>query len=401
MQRIRNLIFILIICAVAVVIRVYFLRLPGFTFDIDALLKMGNAIRDGGFWSVYNPQNIVIVGYYPPLIPAMIGSWISLGKHFHVLSEIDLSIYFKILPTIFELVLTLITALYVFRTNIKYKGALIGLIILQPALALVTSGWGQVDAIFTLFILLGFLVSEKNLTMSTFLIFLALFSKPQAIPAVLIYFIYLLFKKGGKKFLGQILIFAVLLLISEVIFRIFGHMSFVSIFTSAPGFFTNISLNAFNVWWLLHGASSWNILDTTGNYKSIGLLLFVIFEVPAILYLIFKAKKMPEILLVVAYSYLAFFIFPTEIHERYLYTAVALFAIPAILNKNIFWVYCILTVTFFVNIFAVFQADYGQIAVFQSNLLGGSWTQIVAAINIFVCIYLGIYFLYETLKTNK
>jgi hypothetical protein len=170
------------------------------------------------------------------------------------------------------------------------------------------------------------------------------------------------------------------------------------------GFYKNISLNAFNLWWLLHGAQSWNIQDTASaaglTYKSLGLVLFAIFEIPAILYLIYKAKKLPEVLLVVAYSYLAFFIFPTEIHERYLFPAVVLFAIPAILNKGIFWVYLILTVTFLLNVFAVLQSVYLEFPFFHYNMLPFVWTQLVAAINVLVCVYLGIYLFYETLKTS-
>lgn len=402
MQKLSNVFYLVLIITAALVLRWYFLGFPGFSFDLDQFIKWGNAIRNTGFWSVYSAQNVSIVDNYPPLIPIITAWWFSFSQQ--LFPMVDLKMAFKILQTIFELVLTAITAVYIYRTNIKYKGALLAVVIIQPAVAFVSSAWGQADVMFTLFLFLGFLVSQKNLPIATVLMYLAILAKPQAVLGVVIYFLFLIFAKGVKRFFYQALLFIGLFIATEALFRIFGHISFFTLLVGAMGFYKNISLNAFNLWWLLHGAQSWNIQDTASTagltYKSLGLVLFAIFEIPAILYLIYKAKKLPEVLLVVAYSYLAFFIFPTEIHERYLFPAVALFAIPAILNKGIFWVYLILTVTFLLNVFAVLQSVYLEFPFLQFNMLPFIWTQLVAAINVLVCVYLGIYLFYETLKTS-
>ena len=402
MKKIIGIIFLVLLIVLAVALRIYFLRLPGFTFDLDQFMRWGNAIKDSGFWSVYSAQNVKIVDNYPPLIPIITAWWISFSQH--ILPSVDLKLSFKILQTIFELVLTAVTAIFVYRSNVKYKGALLAVVIISPAVGFVSSAWGQADVVFTLLLLLGFLISQKSLTIATVLMYLSILAKPQAIPGVLVYFLFLIFAKGMKRFFYQLLVFAGLFVLTEIIFRFFGHISFVSLLAGASGFYQNSSLNAFNFWWLLHGASSWNVLDTAMagglSYKSLGLVLFAIFETPAIIYLFSKVKKIPEVLLVLAYTYLVFFIFPTEIHERYLYPAVAFFAFAAILNKNIFWIYLILTVTFLLNVFAVLQSVYHQFPFLQYNLLPGDWTQVVAAVNVVICVYLGIYLFYETLKTS-
>jgi len=402
MQKIVNIIFLVILIAAAIGIRIYFLTFPGYGFDIGSFLQWGNGILDKGFWGLYHGSYYSGAGLnYPPLVPLITSWWLNLGK---VLDSQNAVYFFKILPTIFELLLVIVSASYVLMSNVKYKGSLLAVILLQPAAAFVSSAWGQVDSILALFILLSFLLIEKNKFLATFLIFLALLTKPQALIAVGIYFLYFLVKKKFADLFKQAIFFCALIALIFFAFRIFGQSEFFAPYINSVGNFKNLSLNAFNLWWALHGISSWNIQDTaqvTGlTYKSLGLVLFAIFEIPAILYLIYKAKKIPEILLVVAYSYLAFFIFPSEIHERYLYPAVALFAIPAILNKNIFWVYLILTATFLSNVFAVLQSVYPQFPFLNYNLLNGTWTQYVSLINVLVCVYLGVYLFYESVKRD-
>lgn len=397
-----SILFVIFLSASSVGLRLIFLLKPGYDFDIDLYIKWGDAVLRGGLFGLYSkPHNFVV--NYPPLVPLISSAWLALAK-FLGISILVLKTFFKILPTLFEVILVAITAVYIIHSNIKYKKLLLAFAIISPALALVTSAWGQADSIFVLFILLAFIFADKKQVLATILIFLSLLTKPQAIPAILVYFAYLLFRKGFKIFVGQSALFLALFFMVEGAFRIFGSISLFSLFAGSLGFFKNISLNAFNIWWLLHGAQSWSIMDNRSqalNYKNIGLILLVVFETPAIIYLFLKAKKLPEVLLVVAYSYLVFFTFPTEIHERYLYPAVALLTIPAILNRRILIAYITLTVTHFLNIFAVLQSVYPQFGSYfakSGNLLNGSWTVAVALLNLIVAIYLAICFINESFK---
>jgi hypothetical protein len=77
-------------------------------------------------------------------------------------------------------------------------------------------------------------------------------------------------------------------------------------------------------------------------------------------------------------------------------------AIPAIIDKKIFWIYLVLTVTLFLNVFAVMQSVYtqfGQYLASFGNLLTGEWTRVIALLNLIVAIYFASYFFNES--TNK
>jgi len=405
---------IFLLAIFAIFLRFYFLFKKGFDFDIDLYIKWGDAILRGGLFDLYSkPHNFVV--NYPPLIPLLSSAWLALAKSIGISSGVSLKIFFKLLPTLIEAVLTIICATYIWRSQIKYKTALLSVILIQPALAFVSAAWGQTDVIFTLLILLGFMVQEKNSTFATFLLFLSLMAKPQALPAVVIYFLYLLFKKNWKNAFVQLAFFISLSWLAAELFRYFSGANLISIYINSSGYFKNISLNAFNIWWLIHGANSWNIQDNAAillNPKNTGFILLILFEIPALIYLYHvrddhsnvvnkKARDLPKVLLVLAYSYLIFFIFPTEIHERYLYPAVALLAIPAILDKRVFLIYIILTVTFFVNAFTVLQSVYPQFGSYIAgfgNLLIGDWTRLIALLNLIVVIYFATYFFNESAK---
>lgn len=388
--------------AASVWLRLYFLHQPGYVNDINSFLAWGNQIRNSGFWSLYSAH---YAGYldYPPLVPIISSWWLKVGETLKIANP---TYFFKIFPTLFEVALVIISAFYVLRSQIQYKEALLAAIILQPALALITSAWGQVDSILVLLLLLGYLLIDKNEFIGTALMFLALLTKPQALIGIFIYFIYLLVRKGAINFLKQAGFFVALLLVTFLLFKAKGA-DFFSVYLLASSRYQYLSVNAFNLWWFLKGAPSFGLQDTATaglSAKTLGLTLFAASSVPALFYLWKKAQKIPEVLLVVSYFYLAFFVFLTQMHERYLYPAVALLAIAAILNKKIFWVYLILTVTFFLNCFAVLESVFPQFTSIihqnMGNLLAANWTRAAAAVNVIVALYLALYFVYESFRSS-
>jgi len=400
-MKLDRIVFFISTVGIAIWLRLYFLHQPGYINDINSFLAWGNQIKSSGFWSLYSHY----AGYldYPPLVPIITSWWLKIGEIFKFENPFY---FFKILPTIFEVALVIISASYVLRSKAKYKEALLAVIIIQPALSLITSAWGQVDSILVLLMILGYLLVDKNEFIGTALMFLALLTKPQALIGVFVYFVYLLLHKGAVNFLKQAGFFAVLIAAAFLIFKTKGA-DFLSVYFLSSSRYQYLSVNAFNLWWLLKGAPSFGLKDTATSgisARTLGLTFFAAFSAPALFYLWKKAKKIPEVLLVVSYFYLAFFVFLTQMHERYLYPAVALLAISAILNKKIFWVYLILTATLFLNCFAVLQSAFPQFnsIIYQNmgNLLAADWTRAVAAVNIIVALYLALYFAYESLQSS-
>ncbi|MCL5795522.1 MAG: hypothetical protein M1338_04145, partial [Patescibacteria group bacterium] len=276
--------------------------------------------------------------------------------------------------------------------------------LLQPALALITSAWGQIDSILSLLIILAFIFQEKHQFCSVIFLALSILIKPQAIIAIGLYFLIFIFAKKWHNLLTSFMTFIILIFLYAILLKIFANINFFQPYFSALGSFTNTSLNAFNFWWLIFGANSWNIQDTIKwiiSYKLIGILLFVLFSLPALFYLWKRKTNLRENLLILSYFYLIFFIFPTEIHERYLYYSLAFLAIPAILNWKIFAIYIILSMTLFFNCYFVLQAVYPQFLYLRGNFLNTIYPNIISYINVIITIYLASYFIYEAIKSKK
>jgi len=381
-------------CLAGLYLRFYLLVRGGHSSDISLFTNWANTISDQGFWQLYS-KNFYQNGLdYPPLVPLITSWWLELGRSIGVA---NLTTFFKLIPTVAEIIFSAITFYIIYQMKGRYKYLLLTLVILQPALVLVSEGWGQVDSMMALFALLGFVLMEKNPSISTFMMFLAILVKPQSAIAVGFYFLYFLVKKRYKVFVWQVVLFV-------LIFAAFGTIFYVGsrggnvfdIFIHAVGRYTNSSLNAFNLWWALYGKGSWDIVDSSGipSFKNVGLGFFLIFEIPALVYFFKKCRSLSSLLLVVAYSYFIFFVFPTEIHERYMFAAVALMAIPAMRYPKILWVYIVISTTFLVNVFAVLQSVYYPYDFLKFYMMDGSWTRITSLVNIAVAIYLA-YYLYE------
>lgn len=397
MSKIKNHTFLIIAIAavLSLALRVFFLLKPGYSFDINCFLDWGGRIKDGGFWSLFSGDYYVKNGIdYPPLVP-LISSW------WFAISHTNNILFFKILPTVFELGLIAINVWFVLKANFKYKNLLLLVVILQPALGFVSSAWGQVDSIMSLLVVSGFLFFEKNLFLSSFLLFLAFLCKPQAAIAIFIYFVCLFFRFGKKEFAKHVVFYLVMFGAMIIAFKAFGDSNFLDPYTKSVGRYTNVSLNAFNLWWLMFHQKAWDLQDTVGPYKKLGLILFAIFEIPVMLYAIKRKIHFPDLMLLTAYSYLVFFIFPTQIHERYLFPAIALLAIPAISSSTVFYLYIALTVTFLYNCFAVMQSVYPQFSFISGNLLLGDIPVIVAFVNVFSVLIFAYYLINESFGKTK
>ena len=387
---------------VAFFLRRYFLFEPGYEMDINTFIMWSNKITEGGFWSLYT-SNYQSGLDYPPLIPYIGNYWLNLRS---VLSWTDQEI-FKLLPTIAEIIFTLLTVSFIYKSKSKYSKFLIPFVIIQPALALITTAWGQVDSVLSLFIICGFLMLEKNLYLGTLFMFLALLTKPQALFGIFIFYLIILFRKGFMNALKQVGFFLLLTAIAYYIFQL-NYADFLAVYFMSSSRYPYTSMNAFNVWWMVNGSTSINMSDAIGSgitFKQLGLTLFAVFLAPAVFYLYKKAKSLSEYFLAGSYIYLLFFVFPTQIHERYLYPAVALLPFAATKDRKIIWILVLISITLFLNNYAVLQATFPQ---FESlNLLNeylhlsGSWTKAISLVNVLISIYLALYFIYESFKKTK
>lgn len=392
--------WIVIFSLLAIALKWYFFVQRGYEMDIATFIGWSDKIKEGGFWSLYSS------GYqsgvdYPPLIPLVGHYWLMLRGS---LPFTDFQV-FKLMPTLAEIIFSILTAIFVLRSKSKYKIPLLAFVIIQPALGVVTTAWGQVDSILSLFIICAFLLFDQNLYLASFFLFLALLTKPQALLAIMVFFLAVLFRKGFFNFLKQGLFWIVMMGIMMVIFSLHSS-NFLSVYLMSTGRYPHPSMNAFNFWWVFFGEQSNSISDSLGNlvsYKTLGYALFAGFLVPAVYFLYKKAKTLPDYFLVLAYTYILFFDFPTQIHERYIFPALALLPFAAVKSKKLFWVYIALTVTLFLNNYAILQYAFPQfteLAFLNPVSWVGDWTRIIAIANLAIAVYLAYYFLYETFKQD-
>ena len=184
------------------------------------------------------------------------------------------------------------------------------------------------------------------------------------------------------------------------------NSNFLSVYLLSTGRYPHPSMNAFNFWWVFFGEQSHTISDSLGSvvsYKSLGYTLFAVFLVPAIYFLYKKAKTTADYFLVVSYSYILFFVFPTQIHERYIFPALALLPFAVVKSRNLFWVYVVLSITLFINNYAILQYAFPQfdaLAFLNPVSWVGDWTRVLAVANVVLAVYLAFYFLYETYKKD-
>ncbi len=380
-------IFLLLIAITgAVFLRLYFLQFPGYSFDIGTFISWANEVQKIGIIKLYAGSVAID---YPPVIPLISSWWLDFTR------TINLGdIYgFKLLPTLAEAMLLFLASYFIIKSNMRYKALFLAFVILQPATAFVTSAWGQVDAIMVLAIVLGFMLSQKNLYLSSIVFAIALLIKPQAAIAVFIYLLWILFKKSILEFIIQLLVGTGVLALAGFISIQYGG-NFLPVLWNSASRYPYISMNAFNFWWMLYGPKAIMLGDGSGaiSTKVQGLTLFGAFLVPAVYYLKIKAKDLSQIILVSTYSYLIFFTFLTQMHERYLYPAVALLPFAVMASKRTALLYVILSIALLVNCFAILQNAFPQFNYSYLNniVLTGDWTRVIGLMNVLVSVYLAI-----------
>ncbi len=233
------------------------------------------------------------------------------------------------------------------------------IILLNPAILYNSTIWGQVDAIYSLFLigaLFAFIYRHHSLSASLFA--LALLSKLQAI--ILLPLFFFLFTSHGKKACIKGTIASTVTVVMLLLpFLIKGKIQTIfNVYFKSVGFYPTVSVNAYNFWWAILGEKASQIQDTAIifnllSYRTTGIILYIMTSI--ITLWIFRktlTKEDNTLKKILAYSGIAsimayaFFLFATEMHERYLFPLMFL-AIPiAVENKKIFALYAISSVLF-------------------------------------------------------
>jgi len=295
----------------------------------------------------------------------------------------------KLVPNLFDLATAALIYFFA-RKQSSFKFALLATILyaFNPAVIFNAAVWGQYDAVYTFFLVLSLMLALKSKPELSALSFaIGLLTKPQGI-ALLPLIAFLIYKKGGlKKLLYSVAVFAATVFLVILPFEWTNPITFLTnIYFGAYGGYAYTSINAFNLWGL------YGLWVPDGGLNILGWTLFGAFAV-FVLYFLNKRFKVSGDYLAVFSAFMlffAFFMFPTRIHERYLFPAISVLALMFPLIKKVRPLYMALTATLLINeayVLYWLNKSYPNAA---PNLTGDPIVVAVSAINLLMLVYASI-----------
>jgi dolichyl-phosphate-mannose-protein mannosyltransferase len=295
------------------------------------------------------------------------------------------------LPAIFA---DLGAALLMFFVLRKWKGQRAGYVALvamtfHPAALYNSAIWGQTDSIFSFLLAAGLACYAWGwFAFAGGLAMLAVLTKMQAVMLGPL-FAVLFLRAGWKGFLKGTL--SALLVTVIVLLPFATNLPGVwTVYSTSVGYYPIVTSAAYNLWWALLSDSGGSVNDTTLlfgviSYRHLGLLLVGGFYL-ATLALLWKRLKpnepfqrlVPALYLAGSTAAYIFFMFNTQMHERYLYPFVTLGLPVVFLGRRAAFYYCVTCVIYVFNmmgwlpygaidraLFATFPAWDGLLATSQ------------------------------------
>lgn len=323
---------------------------------------------------------------YPPLyiyILFIIGKISGIG---------GMSNYFVLLLKLPSMLADIATSYVIYRLAKKYLSVEIGMIlsafyILNPAVFINSTLWGQVDSFFTLIIVLAvYLLSEKKLVGAAILFTAAILMKPQGIIFLPVIFFELVRQKKLKNFLkviGAGLALAAIVVLpfayNQDVFWIF------KLYASTVAEYPYATVNGFNFFGLI-GANYVNNSTTLFifSYHTWGMIFIVLTTLFSwFIYIKGKSEKYASIAALIQIA--GVFTFSVGMHERYLFPAIALSILAYIFLKDKRILILILgySITVYINTHAVLFNAGGMGQISYSPLL-----IMTSLLNVLLFIYL-------------
>jgi Gpi18-like mannosyltransferase len=342
----REALIVAVFLAVAFAIRLLLFPLQGYQNDMGTFSYWFNTAATQGIRPFYT-YVMANVGWvdYPPFNIYIFYVFGSLARAF---SNVDMSFFVKLAPTIFDIATSALIYLFV-RKQLTFKQSLIAtaLYAFNPAIIFNVAVWGQFDAIYTFFLLLSVMLAIKRKPEASAVVFaIGLLTKPQGI-ALLPLIAVLIFKKDGLKRLAtSIVAFIVTIFVVILPFEWSNPVKFLSdIYFGAYGGYKYTSINAFNFWGLF------GLWIPDGNLYILGWAMFAAFAALTLLVLWKRYKVSGDFLAIYAafLLFFAFFMLPTRIHERYLFPAISMLVLLVPFAKKVRLLYAALTATLFIN----------------------------------------------------
>ena len=262
---------------------------------------------------------------------------------------------------------------------------------LNPAAIYVSSYWGQVDAIHTLWMVAALLAAlRRRPGWSGLWLGLALLTKLQAV--VLAPLLLLIAWREGPRVAGRGVVATVATLAVGLApfwaAQALGPV--LAAYTGAVGFYPALSMNAYNPWYLVHvlsrrllGQPLPDTLRVLGplTLRHVGLGLLAAY---AAVILRRRSEDWATAFFAAGLLVFGFFMLATEMHERYVLPSLALLALPAVqLGRRGIAAYALLSLTTFLCLLRVFPFGPGIYGLMET-VPGSRVVLAVANIAVFV-----------------
>ena len=364
----KSSITVAIVLGLALLLRIAFIHEKGYESDIYWFQE----------WSYYASQDGVhsvashIWCDYPPGYLYVLEQ---VGRFYRLFSpdferDTYLIIFLLKLPAIVADIVTSLLIFLLLRRKVSYRTSLFAMsaYAFNPAIFFNSAYWGQVDAVATLcaFGSITALAAKRN-GWSFALITLSILIKMQTIVLLPLIIFVVLRRDGLHQFFRSVGIALFTAFIINLPFIYHDRMdTVVKVLFGSVDHYPYLSMNAYNFWWLFSNAQAAIIRDTHSilnlvSFKTLGLVLFVMMYLLVLKYAARGINKTIDdrtLYVSCAAVCFAFFMLPTQMHERYIFPVFVFLAM--VLHRSLSYrvIYGILSVTSFINLFSVLVAYY-------------------------------------------
>ncbi|HEX6574706.1 MAG TPA: glycosyltransferase 87 family protein [Gemmatimonadaceae bacterium] len=255
------------------------------------------------------------------------------------------------------------------RLLTRHHGVLAGaLFLLLPASWLDSTIWGQYDAIYSLLLFAAFFfIGEKRTALAGVAAGLAFAAKFQVI-AFLPFLLLVAASSGWKDVRRGLIAFTIAVIAVFLPFIVSGHTNeVVYAYTHAVGAYGVLSVDAFNIWRIVFGADARNLSDTVEvaglPYRTWGALFYLVALAVTARAAWVRLRNLEErertlfVLNTGAVAAFVFFLFPTEIHERYLFAFLPLAALWGSMSRSKIFLYIGISIVIAFNIALVLPIE--------------------------------------------
>ncbi len=381
----NNAIFIIAVTAAAFLLRVILSAVyKGHETDMNCFIGWSSAAFENGLSKFYT---LDMFHDYPPGYMYVLYAVGALQKLFGFSGGAQ-----YILVKLPAVICDIVTGIFIYKiARKKFSDGISALIaslyLFNPAAILNCSLWGQVDSVYTLFVLLMiYFISERKMVISYFMFAICIFIKPQAFiftPLVIYSIIENVFlpKFNKNAFVKNLLWGLGAILMMFIISLPFGITNVIDQYKATLSSYPHLTVNAFNIW----GAFGQNWTDLNAFTTVLGYIILAAI-VAYSTYVFFKSKNNGKYFFVGALLSFATFMLSTKMHDRYAFPAMILLLMAFITteDRDDYTLYSAVTLSQFFNtawVLFIYETDINKY--FKSPVIN-----VASFVNIAIFIYM-------------